>query len=128
MCRSWKVHLGAAGLTVGHPLFRRAAALVASVAWGCTNLVEPPLPSGAVPMAMPPQYALWWRLTERCAAQSSDLDRISWYIVPGAKDLGPSDIQGEYFPLSHRIVVAGRYVADGPLVRHEMLHAILGRT
>jgi hypothetical protein len=78
-------------------------------------------------MAMQPQYALWWRLTERCASQSSDLGQISWYTVPGAGDLGSADHRsGEYYLRSHRIVIAGRFVGDGPLVRHEMLHAILG--
>ncbi len=77
-------------------------------------------------MAMPPQYALWWRLTERCAFRSVDLRQISWYVVPAADDLGQAGIQGEYFPVSRRIVLAGRHVEAAMLVRHEMLHAILG--
>jgi hypothetical protein len=77
-------------------------------------------------MVAPPQYALWWRLTERCAARVVDPGQIRWYVVPGAEDLGQADIQGEYFPVSRRIVVAGRYVQNALLVRHEMLHAITG--
>lgn len=78
-------------------------------------------------MVAPPQYALWWRLTERCAARVFDPDQISWYVVPGADDLGRADIQGQYFPERRRIVLAGRYLQNALLVRHEMLHAIVGR-
>lgn len=49
-------------------------------------------------MVAPPQYALWWRLTERCAARVFDPDQISWYVVLGADYLGRADIQGQYFP------------------------------
>jgi len=79
-----------------------------------------------VPISPPRQYALWWRLTERCAGRSADFNQISWYAVPDAEDLGEDDVQGEFFPLSHRIVVAGRWVEEPFLVRHEMLHAITG--
>jgi hypothetical protein len=103
-----------------------AVALAAGLAWSCSNLVDMPLPDGAVPMTMPPQYTLWWKLTERCALRSSDLRRVSWYVVPGADNLGQGEFQGMYFPVNRRIVLAGRHVGDAPLVRHEMLHAILG--
>ena len=86
------------------------------------------MPRDAVPMAAPPQYALWWRLTERCADRVLDPEQVSWYVVPGAEDLGRADIQGQYFPLSRRIVLAGRYVQNALLVRHEMLHAIVSTT
>ena len=109
-----------------HQWLRVVVALTASFAWACNNVVDAPLPYGAVPMAMPPQYTLWWRLTERCASRASDLHQISWYVVPGAADLGQAAIQGEYFSGSHRIVLAGRYIGVAGLVRHEMLHAILG--
>ena len=86
------------------------------------------MPRDAVPMATPPEYTLWWRLTERCAARVRDPGQISWYVMPGAEDLGQANIQGQYFPLSRRIVLAGHYVRNAPLVRHEMLHAIVGTT
>ena len=107
-------------------LVRGIAGFTACFAWACGNIVEPPLPAGAVPMAPLPQYTLWWKLTERCAARTSDLARVRWYVVPGVQFLGSPTAQGEYYPLSHRIVLAGGFVDIPPLVRHEMLHAILG--
>ena len=107
-------------------IVRKGVAVIACFAWACSNMVEPPLPSGAVPMARPPQYALWWQLTERCAGRSADLERITWYVGPGATSLGPSEVQGETYMPSHRIVIAGNFVDIPRLVRHEMLHAILG--
>jgi hypothetical protein len=74
-----------------------------------------------------PQYALWWRLTERCSQHSGDLEALNWYVVPGATSFGSEELQGEYSSHSHRIVLAGRSTRDGQLVRHEMLHALIGK-
>src|SRR5690349_1091994 len=102
-----------------HRKLERAIAMFGSFLYGCTGVVEPPLPVGAVPMEAAPQFALWWRLTERCAGRTGDLASISWYVVPGADNLGSSDIQGEYTSGKRRIVLAGHWADDPLLVRHE---------
>ena len=95
-----------------------------------TVLTEPPLPSDSVPMSPPPQYQLWWRLTEECSGTSAELSRVSWYVVPDARFLLSADgdsVQGLYYPVSHHIVLAGQSAQSGRLVRHEMLHALIGQ-
>ena len=113
---------------------RRALLLIALTAIvGACDLfrVETPMPAGAVRFIAPPQYALWWRLTERCSGITRDLSAISWYAVPGADSIMviPSRTwaQGFYELAQNRIVLAGHWRSDGGLVRHEMLHALLRR-
>jgi hypothetical protein len=107
-------------------LVRRTIALFSMAVLACRGgATEPVLPPNAVPMAAKPQYALWWRLAERCSGASGDMSAISWYLVPDTSDLGSDDVQGLYYSLSHRIVLAGRFAQSGPLVRHEMLHALV---
>ena len=85
---------------------RCAVALLTATTAACRDsLTEPALPANAVAIAPMPQYALWWRLVERCAAESSDMDQISWYVVPGATDLGDNGTQGIYYPVSRRILL-----------------------
>ncbi len=107
-------------------LLGRAVAVVVLFALGCALFpTGPPLPDGAVVMAALPQYAPWWRLAERCSGLSGDPAAVSWYSVPGADILRGTEYQGVYYPASRRIVLAGRHLSDGPIVRHEILHALL---
>jgi hypothetical protein len=81
-------------------------------------------------MTPPAQYQLWWKLTEACSGASGELNRVAWYVVPDARSLPTADgdsVQGLYFPVSHHIVLAGKSAQSGRLVRHEMLHALLGQ-
>lgn len=92
---------------------------------GCREL-GPGLPAGAERMDPPPVYAEWWRMTEACSARSGDFSEISWYVVPGARAISSGDtreVQGIWMG-NNGIVIAGESVRSGPLVRHEMLHAI----
>jgi hypothetical protein len=112
-------------MVIRHSLRRVIAALTMNSVACTGTTTEPPLPAGAVPIIAKPQYALWWRLAERCAGVSGDMGAINWYVVPDAAALGSDDVQGMYYPVSHRIVLAGRFAESAPLVRHEMLHALV---
>jgi len=71
-------------------------------------------------------FDMWWQQTRQCSGRRGDLDDITWYEVPGAESI-PTEIgnvQGMWLPGNH-IVLAGKSVKHGPLVRHEMLHALL---
>ena len=75
----------------------------------------------------PSIYRQWWTLTERCAGRQASFDDVSWYVVPNAETLpGTNGLNGLSY--GDRIVLAGANdgTAAGDLVRHEMLHAILG--
>jgi len=106
--------------------FMLGCACAATIAAACTDLTYP-LPAGAIPWTPPARFALWWRMTESCSGKQGDLRSIRWYIVPDAVsiDLDGHQVQGA--TLGHdRIVLADSLRLDGPLVRHEMLHALLG--
>lgn len=99
------------------------------VVLACNEITAPRLPDGAVPMAPMAVFARWWSLVEQCSARTRDFNRVSWYVVPGAESI-PTDIgnvQGMWLPGDH-IVIAGQSIRYGPLVRHEMLHALLQTT
>jgi hypothetical protein len=52
---------------------------------------------------------------------------VSWYVVPGNLfELDGRLVSGYSVALFNRIVLAGDIASDGPSVRHEMLHQLLG--
>jgi hypothetical protein len=95
---------------------------------GCDGITEPKLPAGAVPMQAPLVYGLWWEMTEACSGISGDLSSVRWYELPGATNLEVNGrtYQSYWLATGNRIVVAGRSRMAGPLIRHEMLHALTG--
>jgi hypothetical protein len=102
------------------------AAIALSAICACSEITAPRLPDGAIPMQPMAVYTLWWSFVEECSARSGDFNRVRWYVVPGAESI-PTEIgsvQGMWLS-GNRIVVAGKSVRHGPLVRHEMLHALL---
>jgi hypothetical protein len=104
-------------------------ALAALSACDGPSPTEPPFPLAAVPMDMPPHYAIWWQLTEACSGLSADLSQIHWYEIPGVTTftVRGEAYNGYWWREGNRIVIAGGSVDDGSLVRHEMLHDLIGR-
>jgi len=79
--------------------------------------------------APPPAYQLWWRMTETCAARQGRLEAVSWYVMPrGVPVTTPEGeaVDGYWQDPGNRVVLASWAQFDGPVVRHEMLHALLG--
>jgi hypothetical protein len=54
---------------------------------------------------------------------------VAWYIIPDAWtfDVGGQRVTGAWYPSTNSIVLAAQAGEFGDLVRHEMLHALLGR-
>jgi len=52
---------------------------------------------------------------------------VSWYQVPGSESVDDNgkDVGGYWAPVSNSIILGGKLVLDGGLVRHEMLHALV---
>ncbi|MGQ0703992.1 MAG: hypothetical protein ACT4PM_12745 [Gemmatimonadales bacterium] len=90
------------------------------------------LPLGAVPRAAPPVYRDWHEKTKDCSGLSGDFSALKWYVVPSVSTFltagGPQVglWAGEHG--QHRIVIAGNYAEHEMVVRHEILHALLGRS
>ena len=80
-------------------------------------------------MAPLDSYATWWRATEDCSGLAGDLARIRWFVVPETDSfVYRGDLyDGYWWDQVHWITLASARVADGAIVRHEMLHDLLGR-
>ena len=103
-----------------------SAAFVVACGFAACNLITGPLPPNAERFAPPAVYARWWAMTEGCSGRSSNFGAIHWYSVPGSeftRDGQP--VAGYANRYTNRIVLAEATVEQGPIVRHEMLHAIL---
>ena len=108
---------------------RFAVLLIALAA--CTMPTEPRFPDDATPLDPQPQFALWWRMTQACSGLRGDLSAVRWYVQPNVETLHiPGDDDGRYagywWAIGNRILLTERAVTDGWLVRHEMLHALIG--
>src|SRR5512139_3732349 len=107
------------------------AALVPAVVAGCTPTgPSESLPTGAVPLAAPAVYRDWFAGTESCSGLSGSLDQVQFIVVPGVAtfetDAGPKVGLWVRRGGQHYIVIAGAYLQHEMVVRHEMLHSLIG--
>ena len=99
---------------------------------GCAAL-EPAsaLPEGAIQMEAPLSYGTWWDKTEGCAELTGRMDRVTWYVVPGVSTFQTESGEKVGFWTKSaegtRIILAGDYRDHELVVRHEILHELLGR-
>ena len=123
-------------MTSTHHTNQKTATRLASAAiimMACTPGPVGPssLPDGAVPFQPPAEYQAWWDRTETCSGQTGDLNRIAWYMVPNTR-LMDTEI-GQKVGLWRRangqttVTLAGDFVDNELVVRHEMLHELLVR-
>jgi len=112
---------------------RSSIALVAIAVFACRDTplapVTPELPPGAESLTPLASYADWWHATEECAGLRGNMSRITWFVVPGHTSFVYRDGQydGYWWDQVHWILLAGEKVNDAMIVRHEMLHELLGR-
>lgn len=82
-------------------------------------------PGGAERIAERPEYVLWWKLVEDCAGRRRRMN-VQWYSTNGELiQSGDALAAGLFRPYPDRIALIDP--SDGPVARHEMLHAILER-
>lgn len=100
-----------------------------SLGIACDRATAPDVPSGAIPLAAPERFALWWRITQACSGITGDYASVSWYVVPNSTTLSWQGEQVDAYWMSNpdRIVLSDAHRNDGSIVRHEMLHALLQR-
>lgn len=105
---------------------------ISLVAASCGGLEPSAPPAGAVPMAAPAEYATWYARTEACSHLRGAPEAIEWYVVPGVAtfetSIGEKVGLWERVGNVSRITIAGDYVGNEMVVRHEMLHDLLERT
>lgn len=107
---------------------RSALLLALCLHTACRAGTEPPFPSDAVPLDPPPAYRLWWSIVEGCSGVTRDFDAVRFYEEPDHATVtaGSETANAYWFSSGDRIVVGGLNEFDGPVLRHEMLHALLG--
>ena len=84
-------------------------------------------PAGDTPLKPPSLYREWWARTEACSGRTGDFDRVSWFVVDGPGFACPGGVCAGHWESTHRIFLAGDYRQNELVVRHEMLHELLGR-
>lgn len=83
-------------------------------------------PEGARRIDPLPAYRTWWERTQACSGRRGDFGRVDFYVVPGAEFSCPTgQCAGRWEP-GHKIYIAEKYAAGELVVRHEMLHELLG--
>ena len=82
-------------------------------------------------MVAHPEYAVWWQSTEACSGLKGNFAGIEWFQVPNVStfESQAGTVVGlwENSAGQNRITIAGEYVDNELVVRHEMLHALLDR-
>ena len=98
---------------------------------GCHDFIvlPPELPPTAQPLTPLSSYTSWWRATEDCSGTAGELTRVRWFVVPESESFvyRGSRYDGYWWNEVHWITLASAKVEQGALVRHEMLHDLLGR-
>ena len=84
-------------------------------------------PEGDLPMDPPAVYREWWAKTEACSGRTGDFDRLRWSVIEGNSFPCSSGECAGHWRTDHHIFLAGDWVMDEMVVRHEMLHDLLGR-
>lgn len=85
-------------------------------------------PEGEEPFDPPAIYREWHARTVACSGVSGDFDRIRWFVIEGDGFECPSGRCAGRWQSGHDIYLASAYVANEMVVRHEMLHDLLGRS
>ncbi|HEU4628701.1 MAG TPA: hypothetical protein VFS08_03120 [Gemmatimonadaceae bacterium] len=105
---------------------RRLASVTLAFVAACRSPITPPEVTQATPMPAQPPYSMWWAATERCSGLRGDFAAIRWASIPNTDRLAADGHSGSWWPVTNQITLAGNVILDGRLVRHEMLHALLG--
>lgn len=97
----------------------------------CRGVTEPGavLPERAERFAAPAAYRNWWSVTQQCSGLTGDFDAVTFYRVPGSSAFvlpTGGQANGAWYSNGNIIVVAGDSAYSGEIVRHEMLHALIG--
>lgn len=76
------------------------------------------------PFVPPASYVAWWQAVETCSAQTGELARIEWFIADGLSENGR--LVRARWEAPHRITLLANETDTEDVVKHEMLHDLLG--
>jgi hypothetical protein len=84
-------------------------------------------PEGDRALDPPPIYQEWWAKTEECSGLKGNFERLRWSVVEGTSFSCSSGQCAGHWSADHHIFLASKWVMDEMVVRHEMLHDLIGR-
>ena len=74
----------------------------------------------------PAEYRRWFDETQACSGLEGNFDRIKWFVVPGTEFNCPGGTCVGRWDADHSIFIAGDWVDSEMVVRHEILHDLIG--
>ncbi|HEX4933760.1 MAG TPA: hypothetical protein VFV33_11310 [Gemmatimonadaceae bacterium] len=83
-------------------------------------------PEGAVPLEIPAVYRQWWSQVEDCAGREAPIERVRFWVVQGDEFPCPNGPCVGRWNAPHDVYLAETWVYNASLVKHEMLHDLLG--
>ena len=92
------------------------------VSMGCNSFD----PEGDEPFNPPPAYREWWSKTQNCSGLKADFSTIRWALVPGKSFPCESGQCVGHWQSNGEIWIASDWKDNEMVVRHEMLHALIG--
>jgi hypothetical protein len=105
---------------------RFPAVLLLLATLSCGLEINDDFPHTAIPFAPNLNFRAWWQIVEECSGQKRSFDGVSWYrVAPGQLSIRGGSAAGAWFARGNRVVFTESYLDQAPLVRHEMLHAVL---
>jgi len=87
------------------------------------------LPIGAVRFEASAAYKGWWAVVQNCSGLTGDFNAVQWYQVPATTTFavaGSGPANGAWYSNGNIVVLAGDSAQSGQVVRHEMLHSLIG--
>lgn len=115
-----------------HRVLRRAVEFVLAVPIAGCAASGKALPVGAVPMPTPVVFQEWYQRTQECSGLRGTFSALSWFVIPGVSsfrtDDGPAVGMWKKGRRTGTIILAGNFVDRELVVRHEMLHSLIGRS
>lgn len=92
----------------------------------CERPTGPRFPADAEQYEPLEIYAEWWRMVAACSGTTRDFNEVRWYHAPRASIVATLGRRAGafYTETGSRVVITSERVSEGPLVRHEMLHAL----
>lgn len=113
-------------------VLRRAVEIVLAIPIAGCAATGKSLPFGAVPLPVPPVFREWYQRTQECSGLQGSFWALRWFVIPGVSSFrtgeGPAVGLWKKGRGSGTIVLAGNFADRELVVRHEMLHSLIGRS
>lgn len=112
---------------IGHVQVLWRSVVVPLAVAACSLYEQSEFPDAAVQITPPPHYRIWWDVVQSCSGFVLPFEAVTWFTVPpGGLSYRGKSAAGVWFNESNRIVLSQAWQHVGSLVRHEILHALLG--